>query len=408
MHRVLDTRLLLLHFGLGGRADLDQRHAADQLGQPLLELLPVVVRGRVLDLGPDLPDAACDGAFRAGAFDDRRVFLRDDDLLGPTEIVHLEVFQLDPEVLEERPPAGKDRDVLHHGLPPVTEAGGLDRRRLQGAAQLVHDQGGQSLALDVLRDHAERPARLGDLLQHRKHVLHAGDLLLVNQHEAVLEDDFHPLAVGDEVRREVAAVELHALDDLELGVQRPALLDLDDAVLADLLHRLGDDLADLFVAVGGDRPDLGDHVPADFLGPGLDLTDDGVHGAVDAAFQLHRVPSGGDVPEALGEDRLGEDRRGGGPVTGDVGGLGSDLADHLGADVLNGVFEVDFLGDGDAVLGHDRRAEFLLDEDVASLGAEGHPDGRGQLADPAHERLPGILPVVDVLGHGGCLSLLLR
>ena len=28
-------------------------------------------------------------------------------------------------------------------------------------------------------------------------------------------DDFHALGIGHEVRREVAAVELHALDDLE-------------------------------------------------------------------------------------------------------------------------------------------------------------------------------------------------
>ena len=34
----------------------------------------------------------------------------------------------------------------------------------------------------------------------------------------VLEDGFHALRVGDEVRREVAAVELHAFDDVERGL----------------------------------------------------------------------------------------------------------------------------------------------------------------------------------------------
>jgi hypothetical protein len=33
-------------------------------------------------------------------------------------------------------------------------------------------------------------------------------------------------------------------------------------------------------------------------------------------------------------DRLGENRRGGGAVTGEIGGLGRDLAHHLGAHVL--------------------------------------------------------------------------
>ena len=54
VERVLDAGLLLLHLGLGGRADLDDRDAADELGEALLELLAVVVAGGVLDLGADL------------------------------------------------------------------------------------------------------------------------------------------------------------------------------------------------------------------------------------------------------------------------------------------------------------------------------------------------------------------
>ena len=49
-----------LHLDLGGAADLDDRHAAGQLGQPLLQLLAVVVGGRLLDLRLELRDAALD------------------------------------------------------------------------------------------------------------------------------------------------------------------------------------------------------------------------------------------------------------------------------------------------------------------------------------------------------------
>src|SRR3712207_9276437 len=59
------------------------------------------------------------------------------------------------------------------------------------------------------------------------------------------------------VRREVALVELHALGDVELGGEGVALLDGDDAVLADLLHGLADELADLGV-LRGDGRDAGD------------------------------------------------------------------------------------------------------------------------------------------------------
>src|SRR5258706_102737 len=68
-HRVLDAVLLLLQLDLGGGADLDDGHAAGQLGQPLLELLAVVVGVGVLDLGLDLVDPALDLLFAATAFD---------------------------------------------------------------------------------------------------------------------------------------------------------------------------------------------------------------------------------------------------------------------------------------------------------------------------------------------------
>ena len=51
VERVIDAILLFLDFDLGGAADLDDGNAASQLGQTLLELLLVVVRGGLLDLG---------------------------------------------------------------------------------------------------------------------------------------------------------------------------------------------------------------------------------------------------------------------------------------------------------------------------------------------------------------------
>ena len=59
-HGVLDAVLALLELDLGGRADLDDRNAAGQLGQPLLQLLAVVVGVALLDLGADLVDPALD------------------------------------------------------------------------------------------------------------------------------------------------------------------------------------------------------------------------------------------------------------------------------------------------------------------------------------------------------------
>ena len=72
-----------------------------------------------------------------------------------------------------------------------------------------------------------------------------------------VEDGLHALGVRDHVRRQVALVELHALGELEVEAEGLALLDVHDAVLADLLDGVGDHVADLAVA-GGDGRDAGD------------------------------------------------------------------------------------------------------------------------------------------------------
>ena len=50
----------------------------------------------------------------------------------------------------------------------------------------------------------------------------------------------------------VAANKTRRLDDTQLGLGGLGFLDGDDALVADLLHRLGDHLADRLVAIGQD------------------------------------------------------------------------------------------------------------------------------------------------------------
>jgi hypothetical protein len=83
VHRIFNTRLLFLHLGLCGRPDFDDGNATDQLRQPLLQFLAVVVRRGVLDLCPELLHSTFDGRRRARPFDDRRVVFVDRDLLRP-------------------------------------------------------------------------------------------------------------------------------------------------------------------------------------------------------------------------------------------------------------------------------------------------------------------------------------
>ena len=101
--------------------------------------------------------------------------------------------------------------------------------------------------------------------------------------QRVGEHGLHAVGVRDHVRRDVALVELHALDGVDVDAEGLRLLDGDDAVLAHDVHGLGDLVADLVVS-GRDGADVGDlFLGLDLLGVLLDLVDDRLDGLLDAA-----------------------------------------------------------------------------------------------------------------------------
>ena len=120
-----------------------------------------------------------------------------------------------------------------------------------------------------------------------------GYLFVGQKHIDIFENCFHPLRIGDEIGRDVAAVNLHALDILGLkGEPGLALFDGNHAVFADLVHHVREQRTNLGI---GRR--IGSHVRDVFLA--LDLLGhpfDGFHqsdGALfDTAFHQHRVRAG--------------------------------------------------------------------------------------------------------------------
>ena len=354
----------------------------------------------------DLGDARLDVGLLAGAGDDGGVILGDGHLLGTAEHVERDVLELDAEILGDHLTAGEHGDVLQHGLAAIAEARRLDRGNLEPAAQLVDHERGKRLALDVLGDDQDRLAGLHHLLEQGKQRLHVGELLLVDENVGVLELDAHLVGVGNEIGGNIATVELHALDHFKLGLERLRLFDGDHAVIADLLHGLGDHGADLAVAIGGDGADLRDLLAGgDLLGLGAQLGEHGGYGHVDAALQIHRVGAGRDRLCAFLDDGLRKQGRRGGAVAGGVGGLRGDLAHHLRAHILELVLELDLLRHRHAVLGDAWGAERFLEHDIAALGAERHLDRIGQDVDAAEHALAGVLRKFYFLScHGSQLQ----
>ncbi len=204
----------------------------------------------------------------------------------------------------------------------------------------------------------------------------------MDEDQRVLEGNLHRLGVCDEIGRKVAAVELHSLDGVERGLGALGLFDRDDAVFADLVHRLGDKLADDVVVVRGDSADLRDllgafHRNGDLAEP----VDEVRRCGLEASAKGHRVDTGGDILHALEEDGLGEDCCSSCSVAGDIAGLRGDLFDELSAHILEGVLKLDLFSDRDAVLSYCRASPFFVENYISALRAERYFDGLRELAD---------------------------
>ena len=132
----------------------------------------------------------------------------------------------------------------------------------------------------------------------------------------------------------------------------------------------------------------------------LQVLDRGVDGLVDAAADGHRIAAGGDVAGAFLEDGAGQHGGGGRAVAGDVRGLRGDFVDELGAHVLEAIFQLDFLADGDAVLGDGRAAERFVDDHVAAGRAHRDGHGVGQLLHALQHLGAGLIVEQQLFCHG--------
>jgi hypothetical protein len=99
----------------------------------------------------------------------------------------------------------------------------------------------------------------------------------VDQDVGIIQFHAQLFGVGDEIGAEIAAVELHALDRFQLGGEALGFLDRDHALIADLVHRLGQNAADLLVAIGRDGGNLRDFaVGGNLLRMGFQIGDNGL------------------------------------------------------------------------------------------------------------------------------------
>ena len=179
LQRVLDAVLLLLELDLGGRADLDDGHAAGELGQTLLELLR----------------SKSESEFSISALIWLMRALMSSSAPAPSMMVVLSLVILTVFGAAEHARASTFSSLMPSSSettwPPVTMAmsssmrlrrspkpGALTATEVNVPRSLLTTSVGERLALDVLGDDEQLLAGLHDLLEHRQQVLDVADLLV--------------------------------------------------------------------------------------------------------------------------------------------------------------------------------------------------------------------------------------
>ncbi|CAB4680750.1 unannotated protein [freshwater metagenome] len=170
--RVFDAVLLFLEFNLGGCANLDDRNAARKLRKALLELLAIPIGIGVVDLTLDLRNTTVDVGGLAGTFNDGGFVLGHNNLAGGAEEVEGGRVELEADLFADDLAAGEDGHVSEHCLAALAETWSLDGNRVERSTNLVHDESRKRFTVDIFGDDQKGLARLHDLLEHGKHVLH--------------------------------------------------------------------------------------------------------------------------------------------------------------------------------------------------------------------------------------------
>jgi len=117
--------------------------------------------------------------------------------------------------------------------------------------------------------------------------------------------------------------------------------------------------------------------------------------SLDCARARHRVP------QALGEDGVGEEDGRGRAVAHRVSRADGGLAEHAGSEVLLGILEVHLLGDRDAVVADEGSSPPSLDEDAARLRPQGDANRVGQDGGPREDLGPGLVSEEELgVSHG--------
>ena len=306
MKCIFHTGFFLFHFYFSSSPYTNYCNTTCEFCNALLEFFAIVIAGRLFDLNTDLFDAGLNALCVACAIDQGGILFADFNALCTAEFREGGFFKGHAGLFRDYGAACEDGHIFEHCFAAITKAWCFYCNCFQNAAHVVDDQCCKCLAFNIFRNNQEGAASLRDLLEYGQEIADVGDLFVVEHDKWIFEQRALLFGVIDEVGRQVAAIKLHTLDNIKFVVQRFAVFYGNYAFLADFLHGLRDDVADLLIGVGGNRAHLGDFFGscawfADFF----EFFGDRDYCLIDTPLQIHGVHASSNILHTFANNCLG-------------------------------------------------------------------------------------------------------
>ena len=321
----------------------------------------------------------------ASTINDGGVVLGDADLMSLSQVIKGCAVELTAHIFRNDMAAGQDSDIFEHCLTAITESRSFDSCAFQCAAESVDYEGCQSFAFYVFSNDQEFLAASSYLFEELEHILKHVDLLVGDEDQRIVDNAFHLVRISYHVRAEVAAVELHAFYDSQVGSHGLGIFNSDNAVIADFVHSISNQFADGLVS-GGNGCNVSDCFLAFYLNSlFLDFAYENFDSLFDALLQDHRVCTCCYVSHAFMDHGLSQEGCGCCAVACYVVCLCCDFLDELSAHVFKWILQFDFAGNGYTVVDDVRSAELLVQNDVAAFRSQCNLNCVSQLIDTSQQ-----------------------
>ena len=396
---ILHTELLVFHLCLCRSTYADNSYAAGELSKSLLKLLAIEVRLRLSDLRSDLGNASRDLILSTETVNDDCVVLGHLDRLAAAKLSHCHILELDAEFIGYDRAACKNCDILQHIFSSVAIARSLNSNNIECTAKLVDDKCCKSLTLNILSDDEQLSAALYDLLEHRQKILDVADLLVNDQDIRILKICFHLLHVGAHISGDVSTVELHTFYKVQLVNHCLGLFNRDNAVLGNLLHCICDHNADSVIACRDSCYTLDLLLAAYRFAHGNEGLNGCFRSFLHTLAKDDRVCTCCQVAHTFLYHCLCKNCSCCCAVAGYIICLGSNFLDELSAHILETVFKVNFLCDGNAVICNCRAAVCLLKDYISSFRSKCNAYYICQFIDACLKRFSCFYAIFDLFCH---------